>query len=216
MTDPRRCQDGTVATAEDQPTLIVLDAAAWAQWLASNHEHSPGVWLGLAKKGTTEPTSLIYDEALEEALCHGWIDGQVRRLDARIYRQRFTPRRPRSEWSKRNVGIVARLTSEGRMRPAGIAAIERAKADGRWERAYAGPATIEVSEDLAVALRAQPAALAMFEVLTSQNRYAVLYRIDNAKRADTRARRIEQFVAMLARGETPHPQRRKRPDQPPR
>ena len=97
-----------MATADDQPTLIVIDAAAWVAWLASNHEQSPGVWLGLAKKGTTEPTSLTYDEALEEALCHGWIDGQVRRLDARIYRQRFTPRRPRSAWSKRNVGIVER------------------------------------------------------------------------------------------------------------
>jgi uncharacterized protein YdeI (YjbR/CyaY-like superfamily) len=194
---------------EDPPTLIVIDAAAWVAWLASNHEQSPGVWLGLAKKGTTEPTSLTYDEALEEALCHGWIDGQVRRLDARVYRQRFTPRRPRSAWSKRNVGIVERLTGEGRMRPAGIAVVERAKADGRWEQAYAGQASIEVPADLATALRAQPAAQAMWEVLTSQNRYAVLYRIDNAKRADTRARRIEQFVAMLARGETPHPQRRR-------
>ena len=198
--------------AEDLPTLIVIDAAAWVEWLADNHEQSPGVWLGLAKKGTTEPTSLTYDQALEEALCHGWIDGQVRRLDERIYRQRFTPRRPRSAWSKRNVGLVERLTGEGRMRPAGMAAVERAQADGRWERAYAGQASIEVPADLAAALRTQPAAQAMWEVLTSQNRYAVLYRIDDAKRSDTRARRIEQFVAMLARGETPHPQRRKRPD----
>ncbi len=208
----QRCKDGEVAATEDHPTLIVIDAAAWVAWLESNHEQSSGVWLGLAKKGTTEPTSLTYDEALEEALCHGWIDGQVRRLDARIYRQRFTPRRPRSAWSKRNVGIVERLRSEGRMRPAGIAAVERAKADGRWEQAYAGQATIDVPADLTTALDTQPAAKAMWEVLTSQNRYAVLYRIDNAKRADTRARRIEQFVAMLARGETPHPQRRKRPD----
>jgi uncharacterized protein YdeI (YjbR/CyaY-like superfamily) len=198
--------------ADDPPTLIVLDAAAWVAWLADNHEQSPGVWLGLAKRGTTEPTSLTYDQALEEALCHGWIDGQVRRLDERVYRQRFTPRRPRSAWSKRNVGLVERLMGEGRMRPAGIAAVERAKADGRWERAYAGQASIEVPADLAAALRTQSAAQAMWEVLTSQNRYAVLYRIDNAKRSDTRARRIEQFVAMLARGETPHPQRRKRPD----
>jgi uncharacterized protein YdeI (YjbR/CyaY-like superfamily) len=201
-------QNVGVAMADEQSTLIVLDVAAWAQWLAMNDEQSPGVWLGLAKKGTTEPTSLTYGQALEEALCHGWIDGQVRRLDERIYRQRFTPRRPRSSWSKRNVGIVERLASEGRMRPAGIAAVERAKADGRWEEAYAGPATIEVPDDLAAALRAQPAAQATFEVLTSQNRYAVLYRIDSAKRADTRARRIEQFVAMLARGETPYPQKR--------
>jgi uncharacterized protein YdeI (YjbR/CyaY-like superfamily) len=198
-----------MATTEDQPTLIVIDAPAWVAWLESNHGQSPGVWLGLAKKGTTEPTSLTYEEALEEALCHGWIDGQVRRLDALIYRQRFTPRRPRSAWSKRNVGLVERLQGEGRMRPAGIAAVQRAKADGRWERAYAGQATIEVPADLAAALGAQPGARAMFEVLTSQNRYAVLYRIESAKRVETRARRIEQFVAMLARGETPYPQRRK-------
>jgi uncharacterized protein YdeI (YjbR/CyaY-like superfamily) len=194
--------------AEEQPTLIVLDAVAWARWLAVNYQRSPGVWLGLAKKGTTEPTTLTYDEALEEALCHGWIDGQVRRLDERIYRQRFTPRRPRSSWSKRNVGIVERLASEGRMRPAGFAAVERAKADGRWQQAYAGAATIEVPDDLAAALRAWPQAAATFERLSSQNRYAVLYRIDTAKRADTRARRIERFVAMLARGETLHPQKR--------
>jgi uncharacterized protein YdeI (YjbR/CyaY-like superfamily) len=169
------------------------------------------VWLILAKKGTTEPTSLSYDEALDEALCHGWIDGQVRRLDEATYRQRFTPRRARSPWSKRNVGIVGRLESEGRLRPAGIAAIEQAKADGRWEVAYAGPASIQVPEDLATALKAEPAAHAMFEILTSQNRYAVLLRIDNAKRADTRSRRIEQFVAMLARGKTPYPQKRRLP-----
>ncbi len=197
-----------MTTADEQPTLIVLDVAAWVRWLADNHEGSPGIWLGLAKKGTAEPTKLTYDEALEEALCHGWIDGQVRRVDERIYRQRFTPRRPRSAWSKRNVGIVERLSSEGRMRPAGIAAVERAKADGRWAQAYAGSATIEVPKDLAAALRAQPQAQAMFEQLSGQNRYAVLYRIETAKRADTRARRIEQFVAMLARSETPHPQRR--------
>jgi uncharacterized protein YdeI (YjbR/CyaY-like superfamily) len=203
-------QADAMTPVDDQLTLIVIDAAAWLAWLADNHEHSAGVWLGLAKKGTTEPTSLTYDEALEEALCHGWIDGQVRRLDERIYRQRFTPRRRRSAWSKRNVGIVERLMGERRMRPAGIAAVEQAKADGRWERAYAGQASIEVPADLAEALDARPTARAMWEVLTSQNRYAVLYRIDNAKRADTRVRRIEQFVAMLARGETPHPQRRGR------
>jgi uncharacterized protein YdeI (YjbR/CyaY-like superfamily) len=182
--------------------------------LNAHHEHSEGVWLRLAKKGTTHPTSLTYDEALDEALCHGWIDGQVRRLDEGTYRQRFTPRRPRSAWSKRNVGIAERLIGEGRMTTAGTAAIEQAKADGRWEAAYAGPATIEVPADLAAALRAEPAALAMFEILTSQNRYAVLLRTDSAKRAGTRARRIEHFVAMLARGDTPYPQKRKLPKRP--
>lgn len=194
---------------DDQPLLTLADAEAWQAWLAVQHEQSTGIWLCLAKKGTTQPTSLTYDEALEEALCHGWIDGQVRRLDEHTYRQRFTPRRPRSVWSKRNVGIIERLTAEGRMTPAGTAAVERAKADGRWEAAYAGPAQIEVPADLTAALGKNPAALAMFEILTSQNRYSVLFRIDSAKRADTRARRIDQFVAMLARGETPYPQKRK-------
>ncbi|HEY2142602.1 MAG TPA: YdeI/OmpD-associated family protein [Solirubrobacteraceae bacterium] len=194
---------------DEQSTLTVADAAAWRAWLHTHHAESPGVWLRLAKKGTATPTSLTYDEALDEALCHGWIDGQVRRLDERTYRQRFTPRRARSAWSKRNVGIVERLQGEGRMQPAGLAAVERAKADGRWEAAYSGQATMEMPTDLAAALNAEPAAQAMFDILTSQNRYAVLLRISSAKRADTRARRIERFVAMLARGETPHPQKRR-------
>jgi uncharacterized protein YdeI (YjbR/CyaY-like superfamily) len=197
---------------DQQPTLTVPDAAAWRGWLEEHHEHSTGVWLCLAKKGATEPTSLTYGQALDEALCHGWIDGQVRRGDERSYRQRFTPRRARSSWSKRNVGHSERLASEGRVHPAGAAAVERAKADGRWEAAYAGQATIEVPDDLAAALDAEPAARAMFDALSSQNRYAVLLRIDQAKRPDTRARRIERFVAMLARGETIHPQRRAPPD----
>ena len=184
------------------------DAAAWRVWLEANHEASPGVSLVLAKKGATEPTSLTYDQALEEALCFGWIDGQVRRRDEATYLQRFTRRRARSSWSKRNVGIVDRLLFEGRVHPAGVAEVERARADGRWEAAYAGSAGIEVPPDLAAALSAEPKARAMFEILTSQNRYAVLYRIGTAKRAETRLRRIEQFVAMLARGETVHPQKR--------
>jgi uncharacterized protein YdeI (YjbR/CyaY-like superfamily) len=194
---------------DEQPTLTVADVAAWRAWLEEHDEQSPGVWLRLAKKGTTEPTSLTYDEALEEALCHGWIDGQVRRLDESSYRQRFTPRRARSSWSQRNVSLVERLTREARMKPTGLLAVERAKTDGRWEMAYAGQASIEVPADLATALDAEPSAKAMFEILTSQNRYAVLFRVHNAKRPQTRARRIERFVAMLARGETPYPQRRK-------
>jgi uncharacterized protein YdeI (YjbR/CyaY-like superfamily) len=189
--------------------LSVADATAWRAWLGRHHDDSAGVWLVLAKKGIVDPTSLTYDQALDEALCHGWIDGQVRRLDEHTYRQRFTPRRARSPWSKRNVEIVKRLDAEGRMHAAGVAAVERAKADGRWDSAYAGQAGIEVPPDLEVALAAEPRASAMFEILTSQNRYAVLYRIEAAKRAETRARRIEQFVAMLARGESVHPQRRR-------
>jgi uncharacterized protein YdeI (YjbR/CyaY-like superfamily) len=189
------------------PELIVPNAAAWRAWLAEHHAEPAGVWLVLAKKGTEKPTSLTYAQALEEALCHGWIDGQARRRDEATYRQRFTPRRKRSAWSKRNTGIAERLRAEGRMHPAGHAEVERAKADGRWEAAYAGPASIEVPPDLAEALAGEPKAQAMFENLSSQNRYAVLYRIATAKRADTRARRIAQFVTMLARGETVYPQR---------
>jgi uncharacterized protein YdeI (YjbR/CyaY-like superfamily) len=193
---------------DELPELIVADAAAWRAWLGEHHTEA-GVWLVLAKKGTTEPTSLTYEQALDEALCHGWIDGQIGRRDERTFRQRFTPRRARSAWSKRNVGHVERLLRDGRMHPAGVAHVERAKEDGRWEVAYAGQASIEVPPDLASALAAEPRAQAMFEILTSQNRYAVLYRIDAAKRPATRARRIEQYVAMLSRGDTLHPQRRK-------
>lgn len=188
--------------------LIVADVCAWHTWLGVHHEDGPGVWLVLAKKGNNVPTELTYDQALDEALCHGWIDGQVKRRDERTYRQRFTPRRARSPWSKRNVGIVERLLAEGRMQPAGLLAVARAKEDGRWEAAYQGQGSIEVPADLAVALAAEPRALAMFDILSSQNRYAVLYRIESAKRADTRARRIARFVEMLARGETVYPQKR--------
>jgi uncharacterized protein YdeI (YjbR/CyaY-like superfamily) len=195
--------------AAELDDLIVLDAPAWSAWLAENNSLADGVWLVLAKKGTTEPTALSYDDALEAALCHGWIDGQVRRRDERTYRQRFTPRRTRSAWSKRNVAIAERLIADRRMHERGLAAVAAAKADGRWEAAYAGSASIEPPADLLAALAAEPRAQAMFEILTRQNRYAVLLRIHSAKRDDTRARRIAQFVAMLARGETVYPQKRK-------
>ncbi|GGL02368.1 hypothetical protein Sme01_47140 [Sphaerisporangium melleum] len=151
---------------------------------------------------------MTYDQALDEALCHGWIDGRLRRRDEITFCRRFTPRGRRSSWSARNVDLVTRLISEGRMHPSGMTEVERAKADGRWDAAYAGQAGIEVPADLAAALAAKPQAQAMFDILTSQNRYAVLYRIASAKRAETRARRITQFVDMLARGEAIHPQKR--------
>ena len=198
--------------ADDLPELILDDAAAWRAWLSEHHASQPEAWLVLAKKGIVEPTSLNYDQALDEALCHGWIDGQARRRDEATYRQRFTPRRKKSSWSKRNVGIVTNLMSEGRMHPAGLTEVERAKADGRWDAAYAGQASIEMPPDLAEALRSEPKAQAMFDILTSQNRYAVIYRIEGAKRPETRARRIEQFVTMLARGDTIYPQKRKLED----
>ena len=195
----------------DLPELCVPDAAAWRAWLAEHHAQPDGVWLVLAKKGTSQPTSLGYDQALDEALCFGWIDGQVRGGDQGVYRQRWTPRRARSPWSRRNVDHVERLATQGRMHPAGLAQVDAAKADGRWEAAYAGPGSIEVPDDLAAALAAEPRALAMFDLLTSQNRYAVLLRLSQAKRPETRARRLERFVAMLARGETVYPQKRALP-----
>ncbi len=189
------------------PELIVRDAAAWRRWLARNHAKAPGVGLVLAKSGTVSPTRMRYSDALEEALCYGWIDGQGQRRDETTYRVRFTPRRRRSQWSQRNCAIAERLIAEERMQAAGMAEIERAKADGRWAAAYAGAAAIQVPPDLERALQAQARAKAMFARLTSQNRFAILYRIHGAKRPETRARRIETFVAMLGRGETIYPQR---------
>jgi uncharacterized protein YdeI (YjbR/CyaY-like superfamily) len=194
--------------SDDLPELIVADEGAWRGWLDEHHADPAGVWLVLAKKGTTDPTSLTYALALDEALCHGWIDGQTGTRNETTFRRRFTPRRSRSPWSKRNVAIIERLLAEGRMHAAGVAAVEQAKADGRWDAAYAGQAGMEVPPDLGAALAAEPRARAMFEILTSQNRYSVLYRVESAKRADTRARRIDQFVAMLSRGETIYSQRR--------
>jgi uncharacterized protein YdeI (YjbR/CyaY-like superfamily) len=195
----------------DVPTLIVSDAAAFRAWLDANRDRSEGVWLVLAKKGMTNPTSLTYAQALEEALCQGWIDGQKRSRDATTFAQRFTPRRRTSQWSKRNLRIAEELIAEGRMLPAGLAEIDQAKADGRWAAAYSGQAEASVPADLAAALSANPAAEKMFADLNGANRYAVLYRIETAKRAETRSRRIDQFVEMLARGETIHPQQRARP-----
>jgi uncharacterized protein YdeI (YjbR/CyaY-like superfamily) len=190
------------------PGLTLRDAGEWRAWLADHYRDPTGVWLILAKQGTTAPTSLSYDQALEEALCHGWIDGQRRRRDASTYLQRFTPRRSRSAWSARNVTIIERLIAEGRMLPAGLCEVARAQGDGRWDAAYAGPASMRVPDELRAALAARPGAQAMFEILTSQNRYAILHRIDAAKRAETRSRRIAKYVDMLARGETIYPQKR--------
>ncbi|MGO4856934.1 YdeI/OmpD-associated family protein [Arthrobacter sp. 2MCAF14] len=188
--------------------LIVKDAAEWRAWLEKNGADSPGVWLVLHKKGGNV-TELDYAAALDEALCFGWIDGQGRRRDDASVFQRMTRRGPKSPWSKRNVGHIARLEAEGKMTPAGWAAVDSAKADGRWEAAYVGQADAEVPEDLAAAIAAVPEAQAMFDVLTSVNRYALIYRTNSVKKADTRARKIAGFVEMLARQETPHPQRKK-------
>lgn len=193
----------------DREPFHVADAAAWQAWLDEHAAASAGVWLAIPKQGSGR-TSPSYAEALDAALTVGWIDGQKAPLDASFYLQRFTPRGPRSIWSKRNRKHIERLTAAGRMRAGGLAEVERAKADGRWDSAYAGQATAEVPDDLQAALDAVPAAAALFAELDSTNRYAILFRVGTVKRAETRARRIDEFVAMLARGETPYPRRVKR------
>ena len=194
--------------------LVVPDAAALREWLLVHHRTSPGVWLALARKGGTV-TTLTWQQAVDEALCVGWIDGQGRKRDAETSSIRLTPRGPRSTWSQRNVANVARLEAEGRMLPAGRAVVAAAQADGRWDAAYAPPSESEVPADLAAAVAADPAAQAMFDVLTKTNRYALVHRLGAVKRAETRTRKIAEFVEMLARQETPYPQRA-RPAEPPR
>ena len=190
------------------PELLLPDAAALRAWLVDNHATSPGVWLALTKKGGTV-TTLTWQQAVDEALCFGWIDGQARKRDEGSSWRRFTPRRPRSVWSQRNVANVARLEAAGRMLPAGRAAVDAAKADGRWAAAYAPPSEAEVPADLRAAIAADPAAQAMFDVLTKTNRFALIGRVNAVKRAETRKRKIAEFVAMLARHETIYPQRKK-------
>jgi uncharacterized protein YdeI (YjbR/CyaY-like superfamily) len=170
-------------------------------WLVENGPESDGIWVKFAKKATGI-RSILYAEALEVALCHGWIDGQARRLDDRHYLQRFTPRRARSTWSKINRGKAERLIAEGRMRPGGLAEVERARADGRWEEAYDSPTTATVPEDFARALAARPGALEFFESLVKTKRYSFLYRIRDAKRPETRAKRVAEYVELLAEGKT--------------
>lgn len=197
----------------DLSELLLPDAAAWRDWLAEHHATSPGVWLVLHTKGGAV-TTLTYDQALDEALCVGWIDGQRRSRAPGSSWQRMTPRRARSVWSARNVGHVARLEAEGRMLPAGLAQVEAAKADGRWEVAYGGGASTPLPDDLAAALAAEPRAQAWFDALTSTNRWAVVYRVASARRPQTRAARIATLVADLAEGRTPYPQKRRPPDEP--
>jgi len=187
--------------------VLVADRAEWHDWLVEHHADVPAAWLVLTKKGGAV-TTLTYAEALDEALCFGWIDGQLRRRDDESTFQRFTPRGPRSRWSTTNVGHVERLEREGRMTDAGRAAVAAAKADGRWA-AYAAQSAAELPEDLLAAVAAVPEAQAMLEVLSAQNRFALYHRLGAIKRPETRARRIEEYVAMLARHEAIHPQRRR-------
>ena len=192
------------------PELLVPHADAWRKWLEHNHSSSLGVRLVLHKKGGSV-TELDYAAALDEALCFGWIDGVVGKRDAGSFLRRFTPRTKASKWSQINVGHFERLVAAGRMRPAGVAAADAAKADGRWEAAYAGQAAAEVPADFAAAVAASPRARRMFEVLTATNRYAFLYRLANVKTPAAREANIARFVAMLESGETPYPQSRRAP-----
>ncbi len=187
--------------------LVVDDAAAWRRWLSREHERSPGVWLVLHKKGG-HVTRLTYAGALDEALCFGWIDGQLSTRDKESYRQRFTPRRPGSAWSARNVQHIERLAREGRMHASGRAVVERARADGKWNRAYASSSKATVPEDLAQVLKEDTKARAAFESFSAANRYAILYRLETAKKLDTRARRLVTCLQMLRRNETFHPQKK--------
>lgn len=191
------------ATAPDTTPMLFKSAKAFEAWLKKHHATSGGLWLKIAKRGAAEP-SVTYPEAVEIALCWGWIDGQKKGLDEQHFLQRFTPRRARSIWSKINVDKAEALIAAGRMQAPGLAQVDAAKADGRWARAYDGARTSTVPGDLTAALEAEPRAKAFFAALNASNRYAVLWRIQTAVKAETRARRIAQLVQMLARGEAIH------------
>ncbi len=183
------------------PTLPFESKKKFAEWLAKNHDKSAGVWMKLAKKATGIP-SVTYAEAVEVALCYGWIDGQAGSFDEQYFLQKFTPRRPKSIWSKINVEKVERLIASGEMKPSGLKAVEAAKQDGRWVAAYSSPKNIVVPEDFQSALEKNKKAKAFFESLTGSKRYSFLFRIETAKKAETRIKRISQFVEMLEKGET--------------
>jgi len=194
----------SVGADDGLATIAFPSAAEWEAWLEANHATAPGVWIKMAKKDSGVD-SVRYPEVLESALCFGWIDGRREALDERFFLQRYTPRRARSRWSRINREKAERLIADGRMRPAGRAEVEQARGDGRWDAAYEGQRSIVVPEDLRRELDARPEAKAFFEQLSSQNRYAILYRLHEAKRPETRARRLEKFVAMLEAGEKIYP-----------
>ncbi|KAA0022719.1 YdeI/OmpD-associated family protein [Antrihabitans cavernicola] len=185
--------------AADRSIEYFPDGAAFREWLEVNHGLEQGVWLKFAKKASGE-TSIDYAQALDQALCFGWIDGQTKGLDANFYLQGFTPRRARSPWSKRNVGKIAELAAQGLLHPAGQAQVDRAKADGRWDRAYDGPKDAKTPQDFLDELAKNPAAAEFFETLDSQNRFQVYYQLNDAIKPETRARRIAKFVQMFADG----------------
>lgn len=189
--------------AKEQPILPFPDAAAFRHWLKENHTDHQGIWMQLAKKNSGI-TSITYAEALDEALCYGWIDGQKKSHDAQCWLQKFTKRGARSVWSQINIGHIERLTNEGRMQPAGQAAVDAAKADGRWERAYHSHSNHEIPEDFLSAVSKHAKAKAFLDTLNKANRYAIYFRLTTAKKPETRARRFEQILDMLKRGEKFH------------
>jgi len=201
-----------VPRKKTEPVLAVTSAAEWHDWLASRHGSSTGVLLRIAKKGAQK--TITYAEALEVALAWGWIDSQKRPLDDSAWIQRFTPRAKQSPWSRINCAKAEALIAAGTMEPPGLAEVERAKRDGRWERAYDGGRTSEVPPDLAAALARNVRARLFFETLDRANRYAILYRVQTARKPETRADRIARFVAMCARHETLHPRRQRAPARP--
>ena len=184
----------------DLPIIMFESEEAWAQWLEENHATSQGLWLKIAKKGANQP-SVYYPEALNVALCYGWIDGQKGKFDEQYWLQKFTPRRAKSPWSRVNTDKVAELIAQGRMREAGLKEIERAKADGRWDAAYDPASRAQVPDDFQMQLDKHPIAQEFFAPLNSQNRYAILFRIQTAKKSETRTKRIQQFIEMLERRE---------------
>ena len=197
MTPPAEAKAGTAA--RDDPVLRFTTAAAFEAWLDDRHDKAEGVWIEIAKRGASEPT-LTYAEAVDAALCFGWIDGRKDRVDEHYWLQRFTPRTRRSRWSKINRDKAERLIREGRMRAAGLAAVEQARADGRWDAAYAGSSTATVPDDLQREVDQDPQLAAAFARLDARDRYSVIWRINDAKRPETRARRIGRYLEMLRAG----------------
>jgi uncharacterized protein YdeI (YjbR/CyaY-like superfamily) len=205
LSQQRRSSKGDIITTEPYPPIVsFVSREAWEDWLEGQHATSRELWLKIARKGSGLET-VTYEQAVEVALCYGWIDGQARKFDEDYWLQRFTPRRPRSKWSKVNRERAVALIERGEMKAAGLREVERARADGRWDAAYDAPSTATVPDDLRQELEKNEKAREFFSELDGRNRYAILYRIQDAKRPETRARRIAKYVAMLAEQEKPYP-----------
>ena len=189
-----------MTTAKELPLLPFASASLWEQWLAEYHAQLDGVWIKVAKKASGI-ASVTHDEALDVALCYGWIDGQRKTYDSQFFLQKFTPRRPKSLWSKRNVAKVANLTAAGKMQPSGLAEVEAAKRDGRWEAAYDSPKNMAVPEDFLKALEENKQALAFYKTLSKSSVYTIAWRLKTAKKPETRRRRFDALLTMLERGE---------------